>query len=45
MSISSWEASTALKKVLAGRDIQTEGAPGCWAEVIRVFKECKVIGS
>lgn len=39
----SWEASAAVKKFLASRNIQLEGAPGCWAEAIRVFRECKVI--
>lgn len=44
MFISSWEASAALKKFLASRGIRLEGAPGGWAEVVRVFKECKVFG-
>lgn len=38
----SWEASNALKKFLRGRGIRLEGGPGGWAEVVRVFKECKV---
>lgn len=38
-----WEASRALKKFLAGRGIRLEGAPGGWAEVVRVFKECKFV--
>lgn len=38
-----WEASAALKKFLASRGIRLEGAPGGWAEVVRVFKECKFV--
>ncbi|TFK40582.1 fatty acid desaturase [Crucibulum laeve] len=38
-----WEASTALKKRLRGLGIHIEGAPGGWAEVYRVFKECKFV--
>lgn len=40
---SSWEASQALKKYLAGRGMKLEGNPGGWAEVIRVFRECKFV--
>ena len=39
----SWEASAALKKKLAAFGIPTEGGPGGWAEVYRVFKECKFV--
>jgi len=38
-----WEASAALKTRLAGSGIHLEGAPGGWAEVYRVFKECKFV--
>ena len=39
----SWEASAALKKKLASANIPIQGAPGGWAEVYRVFKECKFV--
>jgi omega-6 fatty acid desaturase (delta-12 desaturase) len=32
-----------LKKFLRGRGIKLEGSPGGWAEVVRVFKECKFV--
>ncbi|KAF9554713.1 fatty acid desaturase [Agrocybe pediades] len=38
-----WEASAALKKKLASAGIPIEGRPGGWAEMIRVFKECKFV--
>ncbi|KAF8957244.1 delta-12 fatty acid desaturase protein [Flammula alnicola] len=38
-----WEASTALKKKLAPAGIPMDGAPGGWAEMYRVFKECKFV--
>jgi len=38
-----WEASAALKKKLASAKIPIQGAPGGWAEVYRVFKECKFV--
>ncbi|KAJ3515377.1 hypothetical protein NLJ89_g1795 [Agrocybe chaxingu] len=38
-----WEASHALKKRLANAGIPMNGAPGGWAEVYRVFKECKFV--
>ncbi|KXN88222.1 Delta(12) fatty acid desaturase [Leucoagaricus sp. SymC.cos] len=38
-----WEASAALKKFLASRNVRLDGAPGGWAEVVRVFKECKFV--
>jgi omega-6 fatty acid desaturase (delta-12 desaturase) len=38
-----WEASAALKKKLASAGIPTDGAPGGWAEVYRVVRECKFV--
>jgi len=38
-----WEASAALKKRLASSGIYLEGRPGGWAEVYRVFRECKFV--
>ncbi|KAH9065516.1 delta-12 fatty acid desaturase [Lactarius vividus] len=38
-----WEASAALKRRLAASGIQLEGRPGGWAEVYRVFRECKFV--
>ncbi|KAI0247144.1 fatty acid desaturase-domain-containing protein [Lactifluus subvellereus] len=38
-----WEASAALKKRLATSGIKLEGRPGGWAEVYRVFRECKFV--
>ena len=38
----SWEASAALKKRLAKDGIHLEGGAGGWAELYRVFRECKV---
>jgi omega-6 fatty acid desaturase (delta-12 desaturase) len=44
MSISHrWEASAALKKKLAPAGIPMDGGAGGWAEVYRVFKECKFV--
>jgi omega-6 fatty acid desaturase / acyl-lipid omega-6 desaturase (Delta-12 desaturase) len=37
-----WEASAALKAKLVRGGMKTQGAPGGWAEVYRVYKECKV---
>ena len=37
-----WEATYALRKRLARAGIDLRGRPGGWAEVYRVFKECKV---
>jgi hypothetical protein len=37
-----WEASAALRKVLVPTGIRLDGAPGGWAEMYRVYKECKV---
>ncbi|KAG5642154.1 hypothetical protein DXG03_003558 [Asterophora parasitica] len=38
-----WEASAALKKKLAKRGLTLEGGAGGWAEVYRVYKECKFV--
>jgi len=38
-----WEASRALKKKLATYGIPIEGGAGGWAEVYRVYKECKFV--
>lgn len=38
-----WEASAALKKRLAASGLSLEGRPGGWAEVYRVFRECKFV--
>nr|BAF45335.1 fatty acid desaturase [Coprinopsis cinerea] len=38
-----WEASEALKKVVNRAGIPTEGRPGGWREVYRVYKECKFV--
>lgn len=37
-----WEASDALRARLARSGINLQGGAGGWAEVYRVFKECKV---
>jgi len=36
----SWEASASLKKHIAQYGIPTDGGPGGWAEMYRVFREC-----
>ncbi|KAI0631956.1 delta12-fatty acid desaturase [Trametes polyzona] len=38
-----WEATDALRKLLARNGIHLQGRPGGWAEVYRVFKECKFV--
>lgn len=38
-----WEASAALKKKLAPAGIPMDGGAGGWAEVYRVFRECKFV--
>ncbi|KAI0081548.1 delta-12 fatty acid desaturase [Panus rudis PR-1116 ss-1] len=38
-----WEATYALRKRLAQAGIVLQGRPGGWAEVYRVFKECKFV--
>jgi len=38
-----WEAAAALRARLAQAGIELQGAPGGWAEVYRVFRECKFI--
>lgn len=37
-----WEASAALRKVLVPTGLRLDGAPGGWAELYRVYRECKV---
>ena len=39
----SWEASDALRKRLAQAGIELRGRPGGWAEMYRVFRECKFV--
>ena len=39
----SWKASAIVKKKLASTGIPVDGAPGGWAEVYRVYKECKFV--
>ncbi|ETW81752.1 hypothetical protein HETIRDRAFT_440056 [Heterobasidion irregulare TC 32-1] len=38
-----WEATYALRKRLDQAGIQLQGPPGGWAEVYRVFQECKFV--
>ena len=38
-----WEAAAALRSRLAQAGIQLQGRPGGWAEMYRVFKECKFV--
>ncbi|KAF7314197.1 Oleoyl phosphatidylcholine desaturase [Mycena kentingensis (nom. inval.)] len=38
-----WEASAALRKVLEPTGLRLDGNPGGWAEMYRVFKECKFV--
>ncbi|THV05284.1 delta 12-fatty acid desaturase [Dendrothele bispora CBS 962.96] len=38
-----WEASAALKKKLRAAGHRTQGNPGGWAEVYRVYKQCKFV--
>ncbi|KAJ7459788.1 oleoyl phosphatidylcholine desaturase [Mycena latifolia] len=38
-----WEASAALRKVLVPTGLRLDGAPGGWAEMYRVYKECKFV--
>ena len=38
-----WEASAALRRLLAKHGISLQGRPGGWAEVYRVFRECKFV--
>ncbi|KAG7088467.1 hypothetical protein E1B28_012456 [Marasmius oreades] len=38
-----WEASAALRKKLTEAGMRCEGKPGGWAEVYRVYKECKFV--
>lgn len=39
----SWEASDVLRKKLSTYGIPIQGRPGGWAEVYRVYKECKFV--
>ncbi|KAJ7738393.1 delta-12 fatty acid desaturase protein [Mycena metata] len=38
-----WEAADALRAVLAPTGVRWQGAPGGWAEMYRVFRECKFV--
>lgn len=38
-----WEATDALRRRLAQDGIKLQGRPGGWAEMYRVFKECKFV--
>ncbi|KAI0755080.1 fatty acid desaturase-domain-containing protein [Daedaleopsis nitida] len=38
-----WEANAALHRRLAQQGISLQGRPGSWAEVYRVFKQCKFV--
>lgn len=38
-----WEASDALKKVVHRYGVPTEGNPGSWREVYRVYQQCKFV--
>lgn len=38
-----WEAADALRKRLSQAGIKLEGSPGGWAEMYRVFRECKFV--
>ncbi|KAM5530569.1 hypothetical protein V8D89_015763 [Ganoderma adspersum] len=38
-----WEATDCLRKLFAQQGIKLEGRAGGWAEVYRVFKECKFV--
>ncbi|KAK7048678.1 oleoyl phosphatidylcholine desaturase [Favolaschia claudopus] len=38
-----WEATDALRKVLEPAGVRWQGAPGGWAEMYRVFRECKFV--
>jgi omega-6 fatty acid desaturase / acyl-lipid omega-6 desaturase (Delta-12 desaturase) len=38
-----WEASEHLRRKLESVGMRTEGAPAGWAEVYRVYKECKFV--
>lgn len=41
--IDRWEANAALHKRLKKAGIHLQGAPGGWAEMYRVFRECKFV--
>ncbi|KAJ7250080.1 delta-12 fatty acid desaturase protein [Mycena haematopus] len=38
-----WEATDALRKVLARAGVRWQGSAGGWAEMYRVFRECKFV--
>ena len=38
-----WEATDAIRKRLAQDGIYLQGRPGGWAEMYRVFRECKFV--
>ncbi|KAJ7261986.1 delta12-fatty acid desaturase [Mycena rebaudengoi] len=38
-----WEASDALRKVLGPVGVRSQGRPAGWAEMYRVFRECKFV--
>ncbi|KAI0777781.1 fatty acid desaturase-domain-containing protein [Trametes elegans] len=38
-----WEAMDALRRLLSTRGICLDGRPGGWAEMYRVFRECKFV--
>ncbi|KAF9527543.1 delta-12 fatty acid desaturase protein [Crepidotus variabilis] len=38
-----WEASAALRKMLSTHGIPMQGAPAGWAEIYRVYRECKFV--
>lgn len=38
-----WEATNALRERLARAGIKLQGRPGGWAEVYRMFRECKFV--
>lgn len=38
-----WEATDALRRRLVQHGIKLEGRPGSWAEVYRVFKQCRFV--
>jgi omega-6 fatty acid desaturase (delta-12 desaturase) len=38
-----WEATDALRKLLADRGLKLEGRPGGWAEAYRVYRACKFV--
>ena len=43
LTIFSWEATDALRKLLSSHGIHTQGRAGGWAEVYRAFTQCKFV--